>query len=77
MKLRQLDEGGSALEEHLAQLRGDVVVTKASIGHFELGPLDRQRVIEPAYAFVYVVRYNEVAMKSAFVVHAGERRSGS
>ncbi len=66
----------SELERHLGKLRGDVVVKKASLGYFELGPLDKQTVIQPAYAFVYVVHSGDVAIKSAFVTHAGGKSFG-
>jgi hypothetical protein len=76
VKLKKPEQAVRELEEHASKLRGDVVVTKASLCYFELGPLDRQKVIEPAYAFVYVVQDGEVAMKSAFVTHAGDKTFG-
>jgi hypothetical protein len=39
-------------------------------------PLVEAAGIEPVYAFVYVVRHDEVAMKSAFVAHAGDKSFG-
>ena len=76
VKIKSLDEAIGGLEKHVGRLRGDVTVTKASFGYFELGAFDRQRALEPAYAFVYVVRNEEIAMKSAFVVHAGAKTFG-
>ncbi len=76
VKLKQPEEAMRAVERLAAKLPGDIVVTKAALGYFELGPLDRQRAIEPAYSFVYVLRSEEVAVKSAFVMHAGEKRFG-
>jgi hypothetical protein len=76
VKLKRPEEAIGELEKHVANLQGDVTVTKATLGYFELGPLDRQRVIQPVYAFVYVVRHDEVAMKSAFVAHAGDKSFG-
>ena len=76
VKIARPEEAMAALEKRVAKLRGDVTVTKATLGYFELGALDRQKVIEPAYAFVYVVRNGDVAMKSAFVMHAGDQRFG-
>jgi hypothetical protein len=76
VKIKSIDEAIGGLERHARKLRGDVTVTKATFGYFELGVFDRQQAIEPAYAFVYVVRAEEVAMKSAFVVHAGDKTFG-
>jgi hypothetical protein len=76
VKLKQPEEAMKAFETSVAKVRGDVVVTKASFGYFELGPLDNQKVIEPAYSFIYVVHDDDVAMKSAFVMHAGNERFG-
>lgn len=76
VKIKSADEAMASLERNLGKMRGDVTVTKAALGYFELGAFDRQKAIEPAYAFVYVVRAEEVAMKSAFVVHAGDQTFG-
>jgi hypothetical protein len=76
VKLKQPEEAMKAFETSVRNVRGDIVVTKASFGYFELGPLDRQKVIEPAYAFVYVVQDKDVAFKSAFVMHAGDQKFG-
>jgi len=53
-------------------VRGDVEVTKATFGYFEQGLLELQLVLQPAYTLVYVVRDDEVAMKSALVVAASD-----
>jgi hypothetical protein len=76
VKLKRPEEAMKAFETAVAKVRGDVVVTKASFGYFELGPLDNQKVIEPAYSFIYVVRDKDVALKSAFVMHAGDEKFG-
>ena len=76
VNLKRPEEAMRELEEHVARRRGDVVVTKASLCYFELGPLDRQKALQPAYAFVYVVQEDDVAMKSAFVTHAGDKTFG-
>lgn len=65
-----------AFEKAAARFLGDTTVTRAEFGYFEQGPLERQRVIEPAFALVYVVRYDDVTHKSVFVMNAGERSFG-
>lgn len=76
VKLRRPEAARQAFEKHVSRLRGDVTVIRAGFGYFELGALDRQRVIEPAYSFVYEVRAKELAFKSAFVLHAGDKQFG-
>lgn len=76
VRIKKPEEAVRALEEHVAKVRGDVLVTKAAFGYFELAAFDRQRFMEPAYSFVYVVRNEHVALKSAFVVHAGNKTFG-
>jgi hypothetical protein len=53
--------------------RGDVVVTSAGLGYFELGINDRQSFLQPAYVLVYEVRDGDVGYRSAYVDHAGDR----
>lgn len=76
VKIRPPDEGLDGLRTLAASVRGDMTVVKATFGYFELGPADRQTVLEPAYAYVYTVRNRDVATKSAYVVHAGEKAFG-
>lgn len=76
VKIKPPDEAMEGLRKLAAKLRGDTTVIKASFGYFEQGPIDKQTVLEPTYAFVYIVRDSDVAMKSAHVVHAGEKRFG-
>ena len=73
-EVKILDAGRAheAMEGIAKQVRGDVTVTKASFGYFELGIHDRQRFLQPAYIMVYVVQDGEVAYKSAEVVAASE-----
>lgn len=77
VRIKKPEQAIHALEEHLAKVPGDAVVTKAAFGYFELAAFDRQRFMEPAYSFVYVVRNEQVAFKSAFVVHAGNKTFGT
>lgn len=77
VKIKSPEEALSALQKQADKLRGDTTVVKASFGYFELGPLDAQTAIEPVYAFVYVVRDGEVAMKFAHVTHAGDKAFGT
>jgi hypothetical protein len=67
------DRAYATLEEVAKKVRGDVLVTSASFGYFEQGMDDAQRVLQPAYTMIYVVRDEEVAFKSAEVVAAAER----
>lgn len=76
VRLKKPDEAMAAFERHVEKVRGEVTVIKAGLGYFELGPQERQQLIEPAYSFVYVVRYEEIAFKSALVVHAGHKTFG-
>ena len=73
-EVKILDAGRAreAMEGVAKQVRGDVTVTKASFGYFELGIHDRQRFLQPAYIMVYVVQDGEVAYKSAEVVAASD-----
>lgn len=77
VRIKPPDEAMDGLRKRAEKFRGDTTVVKASFGYFELGPIDRQTSIEPVYAFVYVVRDGEVAMKSAYVVHAGDKAFGT
>ena len=65
-----------AFEKLASRFKGDTTVVKAQFGYFEHGPLDRQTVFEPAYALIYVVRYDDVAHKAIFVMHAGDKTFG-
>jgi hypothetical protein len=76
VKIKPPEEALEGLRKRVGQFRGDTTVVKATFGYFELGPIDRQTSIEPVYAFVYVVRDGEVAMKSAYVAHAGDKVFG-
>jgi hypothetical protein len=76
VRIRPAREAIEAFERLASTFKGDTTVVKAQFGYFELGPLDRQRVLEPVYALVYVVRYGEFAHKSAFVMHAGSKAHG-
>jgi hypothetical protein len=76
VRIRPPRDAVDAFEKIAAGFKGETTVVKAQFGYFELGPLDRQRVLEPVYALVYVVRYGEVAHKSAFVMHAGNKAFG-
>jgi hypothetical protein len=73
VKILSSDRAIEAFEKVAGRFKGDTTVIKAEFGYFEQGPLERQSVIEPAYALVYVVRNGEVAHKSVFVINAGER----
>ncbi len=76
VKIKPPDGALEELRKRAGEFRGDTTVVKSTFGYFELGASDQQTVLEPAYAFVLVVRDGEVAMKSAYVVHAGERAYG-
>jgi len=77
VKIMPPDEAMDGLRKRAEKFRGDTTVVKASFGYFELGPIDSQTSIEPVYAFVYIVRDGEVAMKSAYVAHAGDKTFGT
>jgi hypothetical protein len=76
VKIRPIDWAVEGLEKATDGLLGDVSVVKAQFGYFELGVLDRQTVLEPVYAFVYVVRNKGIASKHVHVVHAGDKAYG-
>jgi len=65
-----------AFEKLAARFKGDTTVVRTQFGYFEHGPLDRQTIFEPAYALIYVVRYDDVAHKAVFVMHAGDKTFG-
>jgi hypothetical protein len=77
VKIKAPDEAMDRVRKLADRMRGDTTVVKATFGYFELGPINKQTVLEPVYAFVYIVRDGELAMKSAEVVHAGDRRFGT
>ena len=77
VKIKPIDEALEGLRKLADGMRGDTTVVKATFGYFELGALDSQKVLEPAFAFVYVVHDGEVATKSAHVVHAGDKTFGT
>jgi len=67
------DQAYATMEDIARKVRGEVLVTTASFGYFEQGMDDVQRVLQPAYVMIYVVRDEEVSFKSAEVVAASER----
>jgi hypothetical protein len=73
VKVKSADDVIKQFEKQASKFNGDTTVTKAGFGYFEQGPLDKQTVIEPAFWFVYVVQYGEIAHKSAYVVAAGDK----
>lgn len=76
VKLRPADWAVREFEAAVARVMGDVEVVQAQLGYLEFGALDRQTLIEPVYAFVYVLRHGEVASKHVHVMHAGDTRHG-
>jgi hypothetical protein len=76
VKIKPIDWAVEGLEKETDGLIGKVSVLKAQFGYFELGPLDRQTVLEPAYAFVYVVHNEGINSKHVHVVHAGDKAYG-
>ena len=74
-EVKILDAGRAheTMERIAGQVNGDTTVIKASFGYFELGILDHQRFLQPAYMMVYTVTNGEVTHKSAEVVAAAER----
>jgi hypothetical protein len=76
VKLIPPEQALARFKELTARLYGDTTVTQASLGYFELGELDRQTYLEPAYCFVYEVRNRDVAHKAVEVIAAGERTFG-
>ena len=76
VKIQPLDWAVDGLRKATEKLLGEVSVVKAQFGYFEQGALDRQSVLEPVYAFVYVVRHEDVASKHVHVVHAGDKTFG-
>ena len=73
VRVKSPEDAVREMEKLASKFKGDTTVTKAGFGYFEQGPLDAQTLLEPAFWFVYVVRYGEVAHKSALVVHAGDK----
>lgn len=76
VKIRPIDWAVEGLEKETQGLIGKVSVLKAQFGYFEWGPLDRQTVLEPVYAFVYAVHNEGIASKHVHVVHAGDKAFG-
>jgi hypothetical protein len=73
VKLISPERALATIRELARGLYGDTIVTKASLGYFELGELDRQVYLQPAYCFVYEVRNGDVVHKSIEVIPAGEK----
>lgn len=67
------DRAVEEIKQIAGSVRGDVEVTKATFGYFEQGLLDVQHFLQPAFALVYVVRDDEVSMKSAVVAPASDK----
>jgi hypothetical protein len=76
VKIRPVEWALEGLHRAVAGMVGEVTVVKAQFGYFELGVLDRQTVLEPVYAFVYVARNEDIASKHVHVVHAGDKAYG-
>ena len=76
VKLRPADWAIENFEVAVAKVRGDIKVLKSQLGYLEFGELDRQTVIEPVYAFIYVALHGEVASKHVHVMHAGDKAHG-
>ncbi len=73
VRIRRPGHVRDVFERAMARKRGDVTVTSASFGYFELGPDDRQSYLQPAYTLIYEVRDGDVVYRSAAVHHAGDR----
>jgi len=73
VKIMSPDQAIARLREVTGRLFGDTTVTRAAFGYFELGELDRQVYLQPAYCFVYVVQNGDIAHKAIEVMAAGER----
>ena len=73
VKIKDPDELLRAFSKEASRWMGDTTVIQADFGYFEQGTLDRQTILEPVYALVYVQRFGEVARKSAYVMAAGEK----
>ncbi len=73
VKLIPPERALATIRDLAARLYGDTTVTRASLGYFELGELDRQTYLQPAYCFVYEVRNGDVAHKAIEVIPAGEK----
>jgi hypothetical protein len=60
-------------EKSLSNLIGEVTVTTANFGYFEQNEMDRQKYLEPAYIFIYVVQNGDISHKSVEVIPAGQQ----
>lgn len=58
---------------HKRGIDGAVKVLKAQFGYFEAGAVDRQRYLEPSYAFVFETQVAGGAYKSVEIIPAVER----
>lgn len=72
VEIRPPDEAYAAVERVSREAGGDVVVTRAGFGYFELGMADAQAYLQPAYVTYYVVQGEEVAFTSLQVTPAGD-----
>jgi len=73
VKIIPVGQALEAFERLVSKVEGELTVTTANFGYFEQGELDRQSYLEPAYVFIYIVQYGEVAHKSIEVIAAGQQ----
>ena len=73
VKIIPVGQALETFEKLISNVKGDVTVTTANFGYFEQSEMDRQRFLEPAYVFIYIVQNGEVAHKSIEVIAAGQQ----
>jgi hypothetical protein len=73
---RRKDDAVRVMQRIAKRADGDVKVIRAGLSYLEFGQQDRQTQLEPAFVFVYLIEKEDVVMKSAEVVPAGERGFG-
>jgi hypothetical protein len=73
---RGRDDAARVMERIARKADGDVKVVRAALSYLEFGQQDRQTHLEPAFVFVYLIEKDDVVLKSAEAVPAGERGFG-
>lgn len=73
VKVKKRDLILNEMEKSLAQIKGNVTVTKARFGYFEFDKYDLQKVLQPVYTFIFNVEHEEIARRYIKVIPAGTK----
>ena len=73
VKVKKRDLILNEMKKYLAEIKGNVTVTKARFGYFEFDKYDLQKILQPVYTFIFNVENEEIARRYIKVIPAGTK----